>query len=281
MRRSRLSPQKGDAQLRMPSPLGPNRPRPSSGLSIRSEESTSQRAAISTATVNKPSKPASGMSKSNGSAISAPKSQRPAAARKRTLEETADDSGRPRKSTKLDTDRDAPRSDETATLNGGVAKGGGGVAKNSDVPLKRKANDISFGIHDNDLEPAPKHRRTESSSTNSATTSSQSVSSVSQSTTARTSVASPSIGRNSPAAWQRSPSGSAASSSSEAMKLSWERALEEAERFRTQYYPAYSEMYDQLMAKPKDTVTMDERRKLREMHERLKQMKREISLAAE
>lgn len=157
-----------------------------------------------------------------------------------------------------------------------VKKGAPAVGKSvtSEVSLKRKANDISSGALDNNA-GSIKHRRTESSSTRSVALSSSSANS--HTTTARTSVSSPSPPGHQ--AWLgRSPS--ANSSGSEAGKSSWERALEDADRFRNTLYPRYLALYDKIDAM-KGEAKREDQEALWKMHATLKEMKREINNAAQ
>jgi len=216
------------------------------------------------------------------------------AVKKRPLSDSSDDAERPRKAAKVSAQETTksvvasklgnvssmPKAPNgTPKPTNGSSKVVNGTSKvahatpdgSSDRPLKRKANDISSSIHDHDIDShASKHRRTgtDSSSSQSATNSSSVPTS-----TARTSVATPSAPPS--PLWQRSPSNG--SSSSDAVKLSYDRVLEMAEKFESTYYPAYTKLYDELAATPPKDVKPEDKRKLWEMHERLKQMKEDIS----
>lgn len=257
-RTAQLSPQRGN-KPKVPSPLGPTRPRNTSTLSSASDAPDRNRIGAHT-----PIKSVSGVSKSNKEEL------RPAASaasvKKRPHAESSDDSDRPLKAARTDRPngitQPAARPTQRAIT--------GSQSSNDDNNLKRKANDISSGVHDHNLGPEPKHRRTESSSTSSAKYSSNSSSSGSVTNTNGTSVSSP--------GWQRSPSN--LSSSSEAARISWEKAIYLAEKFRSHYYPKYNKLYDELSSMPPEQVKEEDRKKLWDMHRRLEQMKREIRIAS-
>lgn len=63
--------------------------------------------------------------------------------------------------------------------------------------------------------------------------------------------------------------------------MSWERTIEEADKFQKIFYPAYIELYDRLQALPPGQIKVEDTKKLFEMHERLSAMKREIRLASQ
>ena len=266
VQRQQLSPKKNDNRPRIPSPLGPVRARNMSDVSDRSSGYSLM------TKLNNPSKPlpkpaaAKPNTQVNGAA---PRKDDPKRAleqtssgKKRTMEESSDDVDRPRK---------------TAKINGNVppkpAAKNNVVKNNSQIPtqpetgLKRKSQESEY-----DNEQAQKHRRTDSSSSRSVNASTSSLAT----TTAGTSVATPSAPQS--PSWERSSG--VGSPSSEVVRLSWERALEEAEKFRTTYYPAYVELYDRLQALPVNEIKVEDRKKLKTMHDRLKQMKEEIKLAA-
>ena len=62
--------------------------------------------------------------------------------------------------------------------------------------------------------------------------------------------------------------------------MPWERALDDAEKFTNELYPAYIKLFDRVQATPSNEVKVEDRRKLFEMHYRLEQMKKDIQLAA-
>jgi len=152
--------------------------------------------------------------------------------------------------------------------------------RNSDATLKRKANDISSDIHQHgSIDPTVAHRRTGSSSTQSVALSSSSL--TSSATTATTSLMSPSpppcnsFARD---GWARSPSNE--SFKSDSLRSSWERALDDAEKFRNEYYPAYQKLYNKIAGMKAGEASRDELDELFRMHERLKSMKRDIKVIA-
>ncbi|GAB7341963.1 hypothetical protein MBLNU457_g0263t1 [Dothideomycetes sp. NU457] len=256
---TQLSPLRSN-KPKVPSPLGPTRPRNTSTLSSAGD-----------APDRKDTRIGAQSSKVNG--VSGPNKEEPrpaastASAKKRPHTESSDDSDRPLKAAR--TDRPNGTAQPAARPTQRVVTGSQS-SKDDDNNLKRKANDISSGVHDHNLGPEPKHRRTESSSTHSAKYSSNSSSSGSVTNTNGTSVSSP--------GWQRSPSN--LSSSSEAARLSWEKAICLAEKFRSHYYPKYNKLYDELSSMPPEQVKEEDRKKLWDMHRRLEQMKREIRVAS-
>lgn len=191
---------------------------------------------------------------------------RPAESKKRLASDVVDDSDRPLKAAKR-----SPLPDARTTKMVAPSQTNG---RNAETTLKRKANNGASGMNDHDGGPI-KHRRTESSSAQSVTYSSSSGNS--HTTTARTSIASPSPPAH--GGWlARSPS--VTSSASEAGKSSWERALDDAERFRTILYPQYQALYDKLQSRKSDEVSREDTEKLWKLHQQLKVMKRQISTAA-
>jgi len=264
---SQLSPLKSN-KPKVPSPLGPTRPRNTSTLSS---------ASVNDGTDRKDTRvgPPSSTRPVNGVSNSKQEEHRPAAsvasAKKRPHAESSDDSDRPLKAARTDgpngTAKPAVKPTQRAVTG---SQSSTQSLKDDDNNLKRKANDTSSGVHDHNLGPEPKHRRTESSSTHSAKYSSNSSSSGSVTNTNGTSVSSP--------GWQRSPSN--LSSSSEAARISWEKAICLAEKFRSHYYPKYNKLYDELSSMPPEQVKEEDRKKLWDMHRRLEQMKREIRIAS-
>ena len=245
----------------MPSPLGAARPRQASDASSLRNERSPLGPVKSSKTINsvrdsakpeKPATPAQGLKNA-------------VASKKRPLGDSGDETDRPVKSAKT-----SNPSEPSKPLPKAAIPKPSTTATNGDTTLKRKANDVSSGNHDHGVAPQPKHRRTDSTSTHSAKYSSGSSNSDSQTTTAQTSIASPS--------WERSPSN--ASPSSEGARLSWQKALAEAEAFQTQYYPKYIELYERLSGLPPGEIKVEERKKLMQMHERLAQMKRDIRSAS-
>lgn len=128
--------------------------------------------------------------------------------------------------------------------------------------MKRKTLDSpSFG-HNNG--PAPKHRKTESTSTSSHSQKS-------------------SLDTNSSTDARRERGTSSDSVSSIINDITFSQGLNMAQKFRDVYYPRYAEQYDKQAAMEKrgETVSREDRVKLWEMHRRLEQMKREIQSASE
>lgn len=160
-------------------------------------------------------------------------------------------------------------SDKTSkpTVNGSAQPKTNGTVPKYDTGTKRKAPDSQPD------QQAPKHRKTGSSSsltlsvsaTNSSTTSNQ---------TAQTSHTA-----------QTSPDASACSSSDTSAVLdtiSYKTGVNQAEKFREQFYPAYIALYDEIegMRARGEKVGREKVEQLRKWHERLVEMKREIRAAS-
>lgn len=250
--KTQLSPKKADTKPHVPSPLGVTRPRNASEASERP---------ASSASFSRPTKP-----------TPSPLETRPA--KQTNGVERVEKSGNA--DAPLSTKRGLGESDAESSskkkvksaVTNGLAKTASSSDKlpadgNTDNHLKRKANDLSSHVHDH--APATKHRKLDSHST--------SASSFSQNTTARTSPDAMDI------SWDSS--GGSNGNDSPAVRLSWDRALDQADKFKNEYYPAYIRLYDRLQNMREDEVSEEDRRKLWRMHTRLRQMKREISLAAE
>merc|ERR1712072_1363413 len=65
--------------------------------------------------------------------------------------------------------------------------------------------------------------------------------------------------------------------------VTYSQGVNMAEKFRDDYYPAYTKLYDEQAAKEAkgEVITKDERERLWAMHRRLEQMKREIEIASQ
>lgn len=246
--KNQLSPKKADSRPPVPSPLGAARPRVASDVS-------------------------------NTSAIGVQRSKYPA--------ETPQVNGaRPRHDTVTSsssyssngTTKKRPSSDEgergtdkprNPAVNGSghadavIAKSAmaNGTPGDSDSKLKRKANDLSSDMRDQ--APPAKHRKTNSSSSQSQPSSSLPM----------TALTSPD---------DHTSTGSDDSAPA-ILELTYERAVDQADKFLKQFYPAYTKLYDEQAGKEArgETVSKEERGKLWSMHRRLESMKREIQLAAE
>ncbi|RMY01808.1 hypothetical protein D0867_11266 [Hortaea werneckii] len=130
--------------------------------------------------------------------------------------------------------------------------------------VKRKADTAT----NQGREEAAKHRKTDSMS-------SQSQKSHSGSTATAQSTA-----RTSPEGAEGSGSDSTGSVLD---SITYSQSVNMAEKFRDDYYPAYTKLYDEQAAKEAkgDVITKDERDRLWAMHRRLEQMKREIEIASQ
>ncbi|PSK51794.1 RNA polymerase II elongation factor ell1 [Elsinoe australis] len=279
-----LSPRKTDTRPKNPSPLG----RTTSSTSVPSIFGNHDKSPpvivkkVTTTTAAKTARPAA----------SIPSNARPEAGKKRPA--PSDEPERPRKVTK--TDGETPIRPTQTSAKPSIEKAKPAPKKtpatsiskpdNSDTPLKRKANDISSDIHDHDAYPTTKHRRTESSSTQSGTSTS---STASRTTTARTSVSSQSppshinlhhISQTTAVNGHGGYSPSTASSSSDPAKVGWERALDDAERFRTELYPKYTRQFNKVKALG-EKASKGDLEKLWRMHSQCKQVKEFIRRAVE
>ncbi|KAJ9629495.1 hypothetical protein H2203_001869 [Taxawa tesnikishii (nom. ined.)] len=243
---TQLSPKKGNTKPTNPSPLGATRPRNASDVSEKPATGS-----LTSSKVTKPTAPpATAKIAKAGTANSRPAEasgaqKQPPVSKKRALQDDGGTADPPRKAAK-GTPSSIARSAEVPRTNGHTT--------NTDNQLKRKANDLSACSHS----PLPKHRKTDSRASSSLAT-----------TTARTSPDNE--------GWQSEHSSSASST----VQLSWERALDESDKFRNEYYPAYTKLYDRLQGMDPADVTEEDAHKLWRMHHRLQQMKKEIRLARE
>lgn len=139
--------------------------------------------------------------------------------------------------------------------------------------LKRKANDLSSGLHDHAAPPPSKHRKTDSGSTHSHTATSSSVASL---TTA------PTVSPHS------SPAGSDYSDDNlagildddyEGGAITWEQTRAAAETFRSKLYPEYLKLYRRVEQTPSDKVAKEDTVRLWQLHNRLEAIKTRIETA--
>lgn len=140
--------------------------------------------------------------------------------------------------------------------------------------LKRKANDLSSGLHDH-AAPSSKHRKTDSGSTHSHTATGSSVASL---TTA------PTVSPHS------SPAGSDFSDDNlagilddeyEGGTITWEQTRAAAETFRSKLYPEYLKLYRRIEQTPSDKVSKEDTVRLWQLHNRLEAIKTRIEVACE
>ncbi|PNS15166.1 hypothetical protein CAC42_8167 [Sphaceloma murrayae] len=274
-----LSPRKTDNKPKNPSPLGRTTSTAPSLFGFHERSPPVLVKKVTTTTAAKTARPAA----------STPSSARAEVSKKRPA--PGDDVDRPRKAVKT---HDATATSKNpaaakpapakaaAPLKKTVASSTSKPGANSDTPLKRKANDISSDIHDHDIYPS-KHRRTASSSTQSLSSSS----SASRTTTARTSISSQSPPSHIVALSHQISNGgvngnyspSTASTSSDPIKFGWERALDDAERFRNEVYPRYMKMYEMVQAKG-EKASREDVEALFRCHQEVKTLKEGIRRAA-
>lgn len=322
------SPKK-DTKPKVPSPLGTSKPRNASEEAEQIAKPKSKPAtkpAMSAATATKPAKPTNGASAAGKLSFFGDSGRPSPIIKKRPLEHLDDAKDAPRKQTKLSTTSTVkPPSNDTTksassnkattsnvkagtnhkrqTTSTSAANLAASGPQNTDKPLKRKANDLSSGIHDHASAPASKHRKADSSSTHSIAATNSSLTSL---TTAPTASPSPRSPHSTPPESQRphshslssvhstsaaamdviqmflndtndgDPDNDMYSSSSPRTRPSWEAALDKAKRFQNQLYPAYEEFYNRLAAMPIEEVTDEERDKLFMMHNKLKSLKKDI-----
>lgn len=296
-----VSPRK-DTRPKVPSPLGTTKPRNAS------EEADNMTHKLPASRPSKPTTPAFGATQNAArAAIFGAASGRPGrpipVIKKRPLERADIAQDSPRKASKLTANsttkgpvNDVARA-KTSTNNMSSARpthesnlkrqihadspamGSTATPKNTDSKLKRKANDISSGFHDHEVS-APKHRKTNSSSTHSVDHPTNS--SLTSLTTAPT--VSPEPSPRSPS--QRTPPSSRPmdviqrflndAEASPKTQSTWESALDKADKFQKELYPAYLELYDQVEAMPQGEVDDEQRRALFMMHNKLKAYKKDI-----
>lgn len=281
--RPNISPRRlTDTKPKVPSPLGTSPPR---NASDHVEKLTKQPPKSAAANVTKPVRPTAAHKSSeplNFFGGVKPGSQSKIITKKRPLESDTDSAEPARKVVKstTSTPAKAPSSAPVKTpMVNGSAKAS--VAKvpptplvaNTDKSLKRKANDISSGIHDHAAPPSSKHRKTDSGSTHSHAATNSSVVSL---TTAPT--VSP---RSSPAASELSDDNLAGvlNDDYEGGPLTWEQARAAAETFRSKLYPEYLELYRRIERTPSDKVAKEDTVRLWQLHNRLEAIKHRIEVA--
>lgn len=246
--KSQRSPQKSDSRPSVPSPLGAARPRVASDVS--------DRGAVGIKGVRQGTETPNGLGISNG-------------VRKRQDTLTSTESVPPA-SERKPMERSSTDQQQKATMNGTSAPKAAttnGVGHKAESGVKRKAED-SPSQHAEGA-PATKHRKTDSSSSQSQK--SHASSSKTSSTTART-----------------SPDGLLDGSSSDSAgsvleSLTYLQGVTLAEKFRDKFYPVYAKLYDEQAAMEArgEKVSKEERERLWAMHRRLEQMKREIVIASQ
>ncbi|KAI6818747.1 hypothetical protein KC332_g10234 [Hortaea werneckii] len=244
--KSQRSPQKPASKPNVPSPLGAARPRVASDVSDRSGIGI-QRTKQGVGTPQ-------GLGISNGfrkrhDTVTSDGSSSSSGNDKKHTEEKASTKTQQKPTVKSSEGKPLPANRTTSKPQNGV---------------KRKADAAA----NPGREEAAKHRKTDSMS-------SQSQKSHSGSTATAQSTA-----RTSPEGAEGSGSDSTGSVLD---SITYSQGVNMAEKFRDDYYPAYTKLYDEQAAKEAkgEVITKDERDRLWAMHRRLEQMKREIEIASQ
>ncbi|KAI7667257.1 hypothetical protein KC318_g5995, partial [Hortaea werneckii] len=245
--KNQRSPQKSASKPNVPSPLGAARPRVASDVSDRSGigiQRTKQGAGTP-----------QGLGISNGF-------------RKRhdtvTSDGSSSSSGNDKKRTEEKASTKAQQKPAVKSSEEGKPLPANRTSSKPQNGVKRKADTAT----NQGREEAAKHRKTDSMS-------SQSQKSHSGSTATAQSTA-----RTSPEGAEGSGSDSTGSVLD---SITYSQGVNMAEKFRDDYYPAYTKLYDEQAAKEAkgEVITKDERDRLWAMHRRLEQMKREIEIASQ
>ena len=242
--KSQRSPQKPDSRPNVPSPLGAARPRVASDVSNRDT--------VGVQRVRTGADTPKGLGITNG-------------ARKRqdtvTRTESMGESGIEKKIN----GQSSPDKQQKPTMNGTgtPTELTNGASHKDESGVKRKAEDSPSQQPEG--APATKHRKTDSTSSQSQKSHPGSVKS---SSTARTSP----------------DTGSASDSAASVMDtITFNQGVGLAQKFRDIYYPAYAKLMDEMEAKEAkgEQISKEEKDRIWKMHRRLEQYKREINIASE
>ncbi|KAH0306171.1 hypothetical protein KCU71_g9602, partial [Aureobasidium melanogenum] len=281
--RSNISPRKPtDTKPKVPSPLGTSPPRNASDHAekiIKQPPKPSATAnAAKSARPTPTSKASEPLSFFGGVKTS---SQSKIVTKKRPLESDTESAEPARKAVKSTTSTSAkapssiPAKASVVDGNGreAVTKAPPAPSAASDKSLKRKANDLSSGLHDHAAPPSSKHRKTDSGSTHSHTATSSSGASL---TTAPT--VSP---HSSPVGSDFSDDNLAGILNDEydGGSLTWEQTRAAAETFRSKLYPEYLKLYRRIEQTPNDKVAKEDTVRLWQLHNRLEAIKHRIEVA--
>ena len=277
--RPNISPRRlTDTKPKVPSPLGTSPPRNASGLA----EKPTKQPPKPTATANA-IKPVKSTPAAKGSEPLSffggvkTGSQSKIVTKKRPIESDTESVEPARKVVKstTSTSAKAPTSASAKPLSvSGTGKQTVTKAPLASSALKRKANDLSSGLHDH-AAPSSKHRKTDSGSTRSHTATGSSVASL---TTA------PTVSPHS------SPAGSDFSDDNlagilndeyEGGTITWEQTRAAAETFRSKLYPEYLKLYRRIEQTPSDKVLKEDTVRLWQLHNRLEAIKTRIEVACE
>lgn len=284
--RPQVSPRRlTDTKPKVPSPLGTSPPRNASDYAEKPTKATAK----STTTANAPPKPVKpstavktsetinffgGIKPTNSKIVT----------KKRPLESDTDSAEPAKKIAKSTTSTPAKVSNNTAPTKSGVNGSSkpsttsvppARSAANTDKTLKRKANDLSSGLHDHGAAaPSSKHRKTDSGSTHSQAPTNSSIASL---TTAPTVSPDP----TSPARSDYSDDNLAGILNDEYKggPLTWQQARAAAETFRSKLYPEYLQLYRRLEQTPGHQVAKEDTVRLWQLHNRLEAVKRRIEVA--
>jgi RNA polymerase II elongation factor ELL len=276
--RPNISPRRvTDTKPKVPSPLGTSPPRNASGHGEKPIKQPPKPSAAANATNSvRPTPAAKGSEPLSFFGGVKTGSQSKIVTKKRPLESDTESVEPARKVVKSTTSTPAKTS-ASAPVKPHVVNGTGKQTVTKAPPassaLKRKANDLSSGLHDHAAPPSSKHRKTDSGSTHSHTATSSSVASL---TTA------PTVSPHS------SPAGSDFSDENlagilndeyEAGTITWEQTRAAAETFRSKLYPEYLKLYRRIEQTPSDKVAKEDTVRLWQLHNRLEAMKHRIEIA--
>ncbi|KAG9558768.1 hypothetical protein KCU71_g7138, partial [Aureobasidium melanogenum] len=281
--RSNISPRRlTDTKPKVPSPLGTSPPRNASDNAEKTiKQPPKPSATTNAAKLARPtptSKASEPLSFFGGVKTG---SQSKIVTKKRPLESDTESAEPARKAVKSTTSTPA-KAPTSKPAKASVANGNGREAVTkappahlaaSDKSLKRKANDLSSGLHDHAAPPSSKHRKTDSGSTHSHTATSSSGASL---TTAPT--VSP---HSSPAGSDFSDDNLAGVLNDEydGGSLTWEQTRAAAETFRSKLYPEYLKLYRRIEQTPSDKVAKEDTVRLWQLHNRLEAIKHRIEVA--
>jgi RNA polymerase II elongation factor ELL len=267
-----------DTKPKVPSPLGTSPPRNASGHAERSTKQPPKPSTTANATTKsvRPAPAAKGSEPLSFFGGVKTGSQSKIVTKKRPLESDTE-SGEPARKVAKSNISTPARAPTSALARPPVVNGTGKQTVTKAPPassaLKRKANDLSSGLHDHAAPPSSKHRKTDSGSTHSHTATSSSVASL---TTA------PTVSPHS------SPVGSDYSDDNlagilndeyEGGAITWEQTRAAADTFRSKLYPEYLKLYRRLEQTPSDKVAKEDTVRLWQLHNRLEAIKTRIEVA--
>lgn len=229
----------------VPSPLGAARPRVASDVSDRS--------AVGVQRVRQGAETPRGLGITNG-------------VKKRADTVTSRDGATPGVGVPKPKDRTSSDKSQKPSANGIATPKANATTPKPEAGTKRKASDPPASS-----QQEPKHRKTASSS-------SLTLSATNSSSTSNNTAGPPTL-QTSPDA---SGSGSSSDNSAVLDTISYKTGVNQAEKFREHFYPAYIALYDEVEAAQRrgEPVGREKVEQLRKMHGRLVEMKREIEAAS-